>query len=502
MFSSEHSSMRAGLYARVSREEQAEGYSLDEQIAAMRRYCEQRGWQVAAEYVEPGVSGTTGDRPALRRVLADCGARKLDVLLTHQLDRLARNLRLQLEILSDLGRWHVAYISVVEQIDYTTPQGSLFLSMLGAFNEYYVANLRRETKKGKRGRATAGRSNASYAPLGYRRQDGQDVIDPDTATGVRLAFEAYATGENSDVDVARLLNESGIPPVGRALSGRWTREGVRYLLCNPFYVGMVRYGGETYPGQHEPLITRELWDRVQAKRAERRSPVRRGRGPDRVYLLAKLLRCSDCGLPLIAHTVGGRARGETVKIPVYMCPSQRRSVECGSQSRYVRASVVEGQVAELIGRLRLPPDWRSRLEAMAGESPEKDEQERKRRKLEGRLHHLREIYLDGDMKRDEYARRKLEIEVQLAGLNSADVPAVHAAGETLENLAAAWARATAEIRGEMLRTLFESIVVDITRARVISVRPRPTFVVLFRMDGMDEEQEGSFRYEPAACPRD
>ena len=498
MFSSERSSMRAGLYARVSREEQAEGYSLDEQIAAMRRYCEQRGWQVAAEYVEPGVSGTTGDRPALRRVLADCEARKLDVLLTHQLDRLARNLRLQLELLSDLGRWHVAYISVVEQIDYTTPQGSLFLSMLGAFNEYYVANLRRETRKGKLGRAKSGRSNASFAPLGYRREAGQDVLDPDTVPAVRLAFEAYATGEQSDLDVARLLNQSGIPPVGRALSGRWTREGVRYLLCNPFYVGMVRYGGETYPGQHEPLVSRELWDRVQARRAERRSPARRGREPDRVYLLAKLLRCSDCGLPLIAHTVGGRAKGQTIKIPVYMCPSQRRSVECGSRCRYVRASVVEAQVAELVGRLRLPADWRSRLEAMAGESPDRDEQEQKRRNLEGKLRNLRAIFLDGDMNRDEYARRKLDIEGQLAGLQTPDVPAVQAAGETLENLATAWAKATLEIRGEMLRALFEFVVVDVTAARVVSVRPRPAFVVLFRMDGMYEEQEGCFRYDPTA----
>jgi site-specific DNA recombinase len=135
--------MRAGLYARVSREEQAEGYSIDAQLDAMRRFCRDRGWTIAGEYIEPGVSGTTRNRPAFQKVLSDAEQGKLDVLLTHQLDRFYRNLLEQLQTLGQLGQWGVGYLSVTEQIDYSTPQGKLFLSMLGAFNEYYVANLSR-----------------------------------------------------------------------------------------------------------------------------------------------------------------------------------------------------------------------------------------------------------------------------------------------------------------------------------------------------------------------
>jgi len=220
--------MRAGLYARVSSEEQAEGYSIDEQLEAMRRFCKERGWTVVAEYVEPGYSGTVMDRPVFAQVLADCEAGKLDILLTHQLDRFYRNLQLQLETLGQLGKWGVGYLSVTEQIDYSTPQGMLFLSMLGAFNEYYVANLRRETKKGKRGRAKKGLNNASQPAYGYVRDEetGKDVIDPKAAEVVVLAFESYATGLYSDIGVARLLNRKGYKPSGRAKSGKWTREGL------------------------------------------------------------------------------------------------------------------------------------------------------------------------------------------------------------------------------------------------------------------------------------
>jgi len=157
--------MRAGLYARVSSEEQAEGYSIDAQLDAMRRFCRDRGWTIAGEYIEPGVSGTTRNRPAFQEVLRDAEQGKLDVLLTHQLDRFYRNLLEQLQTLGQLGQWGVGYLSVTEQIDYSTPQGKLFLSMLGAFNEYYVANLSRETKKSKLQRAKQGKSNASLSPL-------------------------------------------------------------------------------------------------------------------------------------------------------------------------------------------------------------------------------------------------------------------------------------------------------------------------------------------------
>ena len=467
--------MRAALYARVSREEQAEGYSLDEQLSAMRRYCEQRGWTVAGEYVDPGFSGTTANRPALRRVLAACEARELDVLLTHQLDRLARNVGIQINILSSLGRWNVGYLSTVEQIDWSTPQGYLFLTMLGAFNEYYVANLRRETRKGKLGRAKAGLSNASHTPYGYLLQEGRHVLDPEQAAVVLFAFEAYATGAYSDTQLATLLNGRGQFPH----SGRWAREGVRYLLNNPAYAGQVRHGRDTYPGQQPALVPAEIWQAVRALRDRRSQGRGAGRRPTRIYLLQRLATCSHCGLRLTCGTFGAPGA-----YAYYGCPSGRRCVECPAAGRWIRASIVEAQLAAIMEHLVLPTDWQARLQEIAAEE-QPDELVARRRAVEGKLKRLHSVYIDGDLAESEYKRRRADLRAELARLAEPEPSAVRQAGELIQSIGAEWAQAPAAYQRDILRTLFSDVSVDPVAARIVSVSPHAEFVELFRIANME-----------------
>lgn len=482
--------MRAGLYARVSSEEQAEGYSLDAQLEAMRRFCRDRGWTVIREYTEEGYTGTKRDRPAFSEALADCEAGRLDILLTHQLDRFYRNLKLQLETLGQLGRWNVGYLSVTEQIDYSTPQGMLFLQMLGAFNEYYVANLRRETKKGKAGRAKAGKNNASTTAYGYTRNgDGLDVIDPATSPAVILAFEAYAQGDRSDTDVADLLNRSQYLPSGRARSKRWTREAVRYLLTNPFYTGWVRYGADLHAGQHEALIEQELFDKVQAIRARRNAGRGGPRRADRAYLLAGLAVCADCGTPLVCQTQTNPGKAE---IQQYRCSADRRGFACSSRRRMVAARRVDDQVSELVSRLRLPEDWRARLEELAAHRGERADVDGRRRYVTGKLRRLRDLYLEGEYTKGEYSRLKLDLQLQLDALRDPEAPAVEAAGATLEALAKAWQVAPAARRAQMLGEIFSAVRVDVAARRLVAVKPWPAFLPLFRMDGLEEREDGWF----------
>jgi len=479
--------MRAGLYARVSREEQAEGYSIDEQLSAMQRFCEDRGWSVAAEYVEPGHSGTVKDRPAFSEALDDCEAGKLDILLTHQLDRFYRNLQLQLETLGQLGRWGVGYLSITEQIDYSTPQGMLFLQMLGAFNEYYVANLRREVRKGKRGRAKQGLSNAGTPSHGYTLVDGQHVIDPEAAAAVRFAFEHYATGEHSDQDIANLLNRAAYPPCGYR-ADRWVAPTVRHMLINRAYLGEVQYHGRWWSGQHEAIIDRELFDQCQAARAKRRAGRGAGgRKTGRVYLLQRLVRCHLCGLPM--HMTG------TEQQPYYIDAARKRGVDCPVGGRCVPTGTIDDQVGELVKRLRLPEDWRERLAELVENREEQESTEGKRRYLQGKLRRLREVYIDGDLGRGEYDPRRAQLQAQIDALQEPEAPEVEEAGATLESLADAWEDAPLRLRAEMLRTIFESVVIDVAARRLVCVKPWPPFVALFRMDGMEEKKDGCFYVE-------
>src|SRR5215208_4144009 len=141
----------AALYVRVSSREQVEGYSLEAQLRAAREFCRARGYTVVAEYADEGVSAHTDNlakRPQFARMLADAEAGRFSVIVVHKMDRFARKLRVALECLERLGRARVGVVSVSEpNLDYSTPQGFLFLSMLGALAEWYSRNLATETRK-------------------------------------------------------------------------------------------------------------------------------------------------------------------------------------------------------------------------------------------------------------------------------------------------------------------------------------------------------------------
>jgi DNA invertase Pin-like site-specific DNA recombinase len=124
--------VRAAIYARVSTLDQQP----ENQLAELRRYVAARGWDAAIEYVDHGVSGTTTARPALDRLVKDAKRRKFDVLVTWKLDRLGRNLKHLITLLEDLQALGVAFISLGEGIDATTPAGKLQMHILGAIAEF------------------------------------------------------------------------------------------------------------------------------------------------------------------------------------------------------------------------------------------------------------------------------------------------------------------------------------------------------------------------------
>ncbi len=139
--------MRAALYARVSNEEQVQGYSLDAQLDAMRRHCLQMGWQAVAEFVEPGASARTVQRTQFQAMIAQARAHAFDILLVHKLDRVSRNREDAVIYKGLLRREGIQVVSVTEPND-GSPAGKLQEGMLEIFAEWFSANLAQETRKG------------------------------------------------------------------------------------------------------------------------------------------------------------------------------------------------------------------------------------------------------------------------------------------------------------------------------------------------------------------
>ena len=353
------------IYLRVSTKEQAEkdltedGFSIVAQRGACVRRIRDECWEFVDEYVDPGESARTADRPRLRAMLARIGEESdVEAVVVHKIDRLARNMEDHVAIWALLRRRGVALVSVTENLD-ETASGRLVEGIHALMAEFYSANLANEVRKGMGQKAKLG-GYPHKAPLGYLnvrepiggRQVAHIVPDPERAPLVKIAFELYASGEWTVERLAEEMAHRGLRNRGR--DGHYpakavTVSGMAHLLAHRAYVGVVEWDGVAYEGGHEPLVDRATFDRVQellASRAMRGTRERRHH-----HYLKGLLVCGVCGRRLsIQHSKG--------TYTYFYCLGQKdRRNGTGCRERYVAADHLEAEVEDLYGRIEVPTDW-------------------------------------------------------------------------------------------------------------------------------------------------
>jgi len=197
--------MRAALYARVSTTNHGQDPLL--QTREMREYCERRGWQIAGEYTDVGISGSKDSRPELNRLMADAKQRRFDAVCVWKLDRFGRSLRHLVNALADLESLGVSFISIKDNLDLGTPSGRLMFQIIGAMAEFersliqerVRAGLRNARAKGK----TLGRPRAvlDAARIARLRAQGRSIreIAEELRCSRSLVHKTLANGEASRV---------------------------------------------------------------------------------------------------------------------------------------------------------------------------------------------------------------------------------------------------------------------------------------------------------------
>jgi DNA invertase Pin-like site-specific DNA recombinase len=406
--------VRAAIYARVSTEEQVEGYSLDAQLRACREYATSKGWDIAGEYVDEGRSARVDDiakRPAFARMMADGLAKSFDVVLVHKIDRFCRNSRVAYNSLDKLGQAGVGFVSLSENMDFSAPWGQFALTMLIGLAQLYSDNLSHETKKGKRERKLQGLYNG-LLPFGVTKgEDGLPIVDPSTHSGLVLMFSLAAEGK-SDREIATILNVRGYRTTGNHGDNPWRKDSVRRVLVNRFYLGYLPDGsGGWIKGKHLPLVDQATFDTAAERRADART---RAGGvctalQVHTYNLTGLLRCAYC------HDAG-RAPA-TIKIqmvhekPRCLCHNRVEGADCPQRS--VELEVYGNQIGEWLRSIALPV---SELvaEMEVGPTTSEDDNMVERRKLEGRLDRVKRLYLAEDLTDAEYQAEKNTIRQRLA----------------------------------------------------------------------------------------
>jgi DNA invertase Pin-like site-specific DNA recombinase len=258
--------LRCAIYTRKSSEEglEQEFNSLHAQRESCEAYiASQRseGWVlVRDQYDDGGISGGTLERPALKQLLADIEDGLVDVVVVYKIDRLSRSLMDFAKLVEVFDRNGVTFVSVTQSFNTTTSMGRLTLNILLSFAQFE----REVTAERIRDKIRASRQKGMWmggnVPLGYRVENRKLMIEEAEAAIVRMIFERFVSIGSATV-LAKALAAENV----RTRRGKLIDKGFLYkLLNNRVYIGEAVHKGESYPGEHQGIIDRPLWDKVHA----------------------------------------------------------------------------------------------------------------------------------------------------------------------------------------------------------------------------------------------
>jgi site-specific DNA recombinase len=280
---------RCAIYTRKSTEEGLEQAfnSLDAQREACSAYIlsqAHEGWEpVRDHYDDGGWSGGNADRPALKQLLQDVAACRVDIIVVYKVDRLTRSLADFARIVDILDKAGASFVSVTQAFNTTNSMGRLTLNVLLSFAQFE----REVTGERIRDKIAASKRKGMWMggpiPLGYRLEERQLVIEPEEASTVRLIFERYCE-LGSIRDVLDELNDRGLLTKVKHLRDGSTRGGIPFsrgpvaqLLKNPLYIGKVHHKGELFEGQHEAIVDQAVWEQAESIRRQNGSDAKLGK---------------------------------------------------------------------------------------------------------------------------------------------------------------------------------------------------------------------------------
>jgi len=271
---------RAAIYIRVSTDAQREeGYSIDAQKDALSAYCKAKNIKEFDFYIDGGFTGSNIDRPEMQRLIGDVKNGLIDCVLVYKLDRLSRSQKDTLYLIEDVfNPYGVAFMSLNENMDTSTPHGRAMLGIMSAFAQLERENIRERTRMGMKERVKSGLwMGGGRIPYGYDYDRNQGILIPNTeAENVRKMYDLYLEG-NSFSKIAQIMGM------------KYDRQ-VMQILSRKSNVGFIVYNDEEYKGQHEPLISLDTYQKTMDMMRDR-SVVRETSGN---YLFTGLIWCGKC----------------------------------------------------------------------------------------------------------------------------------------------------------------------------------------------------------------
>lgn len=441
--------MRAIIYGRVSREEQAapDKYSIPDQIKRLTELAKKKGWDVVADaYKYSDAEGASGQsieyQNGLKKILEDAGKNIFDIVLVADYDRLSRKIGNSLFIIEQLYQKGVQVYSLSQPTQVYTPgevekydDNRVIVQTFSALKATLdISTVRRRYRAGMIGRVNRGLITHG-SPYGYKKEvvvkDGSVVeetyvIVPQEATVIRRIFDSYLNGIGM-LRIAEALNRENIPsPSGKT----WCKAAVGYVLSNEVYIGNIVWSKKkdlkhsrafrprsewiVNKGKQKPIVSKEIFNQVQALRASKTKFG--GKASGATYLLTGILKCGYCGGPMYTklHKVGPKNSG---RARAYVCANHEGRRTCKYYNS-IHCEDLDLKVLQEIKKLASQPETRKafikaqQIDQLKDVKREIEIKKKALEKMKGRYLKQVEAYEKGVFSLEEFALNKQRLQAE------------------------------------------------------------------------------------------
>ncbi|MGH0555537.1 recombinase family protein [Bacillus pretiosus] len=352
--------VRAGIYIRVSTEEQKQGHSLEAQESMLKEFADKKGYEIYDVYNDGGYSGKNFNRPEIQRLLSDLKDDKIDVILVWKVDRLSRNNTDVMSLIdTELTPRKKSLIITSIDMDSSSPTGHMFISLLSTFARYERATIIDRVKAGMQKRAEKGYWNGGSI-LGYDSVDKKLIINENESEIVREIFQLRAEGRGYKF-IVNILNDKGI----KTKTGKnFSIPAIKLIVNNYIYSGKMvwkkhqdwgtrRRTGKVEPiiveGIHEAIIDEGLWERVQKVNELQKNSFSSNRNFNGNFLLTGILKCPKCGAGTVMSKT--KKRNSDDYHLYYMCQAYHNKGSSVCSTNLIKKDQVEQQVLNVISLL-------------------------------------------------------------------------------------------------------------------------------------------------------
>lgn len=341
--------LKVAAYCRVSTDKEDQANSLQSQKRYFYDYIHQHeGWTFIEIYADEGISGTsTRKRAAFNRMIKDAGEHKIDLILTKEVSRFARNTVDTLEFTRRLKALNVGVLFITDHIDTRDNDGEFRLSIMASVAQEESRKTSERVKWGQRRSMERGVAFGSRV-LGYTIKDGALRVNPDETEIVKKIFMKFAYEGKGTTTIAKELYEEGIPPVGKAQ--RWSASTILQILKNEKYTGDLlqkKYVTADYlthkrtpnpdpddvillKNHHQAIIDPDIWERTQQELEKRAIPGRKGVRYSVRYWCSGKIKCGICGA---SYTAIRQKRKDGTIYEAWACYNKRHygyEKKCGN----------------------------------------------------------------------------------------------------------------------------------------------------------------------------